>query len=283
MVTRQASARGYSVRALGRDERNRGRERAAAKARHRELAPQLASYTPLNHFLRPFVTVAIEPGYSNEVVTIDSRGYRISRLGTETARSDDAPENAAFVFGGSFTFGVGASSDSKTLASALWRRTGIPYVNLGITRATSTQELIGAVPFMTRTTTFLVCSGLNNMARSGHRSAAIDPLFGPQFLDPYFRKLRKYPLTHLAKLASSDSALFNEGKKRVKRRARSLTRSMKPALRGTSGQPAARNRKAVAARRSRRFKPRARVWHPQRQSSFATSGFCAAPFPTTPR
>lgn len=157
----------------------------------------MEAYSRLANVLWPLLTVTSRPDTSTSVVSTDGRGHRITRMGGRTIRSDDAPPDAGFVLGGSFAFGVGASSDAGTLASALSRRTGTPYVNLGVRAGNSTQELVAALPFAERSTSFLVCSGVNNMTFSGWRG--FDPLFGPMVADPYFPGLAALPVAKLAK------------------------------------------------------------------------------------
>src|SRR4029079_7315189 len=125
--------------------------------------------------------------------------HRVSRVEGEEARSDATPEDAGFVLGGSFVFGVGASSDAGTLPSALWRRTGRPFVNLGLRQGTSTQELATALPFGERVTTFVVCSGLNDFAIA--RAQPLDPLLGSTYADRPLRLLSTIPIDVLERLA----------------------------------------------------------------------------------
>jgi hypothetical protein len=170
-----------------------------AKACRSRLTPQLRSYGRLERVFWPIVTATAEADFANAVVSTDSRGHRVTRVGDQVATSDDAPADAAFLLGGSYAFGVGASDDSGTLAAALWRRTGVPYVNLGVRAANSAQELVAVLPFAERPTTFVVCSGLNNFstARGG---AGIDPLFGPMHHEAHIARLANVPITRLARL-----------------------------------------------------------------------------------
>lgn len=199
------------------------RERAAA--RRRELVPHLQAYGPLDRVLWPIVTATARPGCESPVVATDARGHRLTRLGPETTRSDDAPEGAAFLLGGSFAFGVGASSDAGTLAAALWRRTGVPYVNLGIRAATSAQELVAALPFAERPTTFVVCSGLNNFA-TARGAPGLDPLFGPMHHQQQLALLATVSIAKLTRLIESpfrpyrDAVLRRELRRRRERRNR---------------------------------------------------------------
>ena len=200
-----------------------------ARRRRKTVAPITRDYSDLSDelVLWPFVTITSRPGLSTPVVSTDSRGHRLSRLDDSAVASDDAPDDAGFVLGGSYVFGVGAADDSGTLPSALWRSTGKPYVNLGLRKATSTQELVAALPFAERSTTFVVCSGLNNFAVA--RATPLDPLFGPTYLDHPLRRLLAMPVEELVRLvktaesggrlaAIGDADLRRELTRRLRRR-----------------------------------------------------------------
>ncbi len=177
--------------------------------------------------LWPFVTVTSAPDIKTAVIATDSRGFRVSRNRDSVVASDAAPDNVGFVLGGSYVFGVGASDDSGTLPSALWRLTGTPYINLGLRKAGSTQLLVSALPFVERSTTFVVCCGLNNFAVA--RADPLDPLFGPTFLDGPLRHLCAMPVDDIVRLvrrstsagplaAFSDGDLLREVARRVRSR-----------------------------------------------------------------
>src|SRR4029450_9866414 len=107
--------------------------------------------------LWPFVTITSRPGVSTPVVSTDSRGHRLSRHGDAAVARDDAPDDAGFVLGVPHVSGAGAADDSGTLPSALWRLSGKPFVNLGLRKATSTQELVAPLPFADGRTTLGAC------------------------------------------------------------------------------------------------------------------------------
>jgi hypothetical protein len=180
-----------------------------AKARRAELVPQLRVYGKLERVLWPIVTATAEAGFSTHILTTDSRGHRVTRLGDKEARSDSVPEGAGFVLGGSFAFGVGASDDAGTLPAALWRRTDVPFVNLGLRAANSAQELVSALPFADRETTFVVCSGLNNFS-TARGAPGLDPLFGPMHHESHMARLASVPITRLAGLASDPLGTFGD-------------------------------------------------------------------------
>ena len=163
-----------------------------------QLAPILGTYyQEIEFILTPFLTIAPRPNLSTSVATLDSRGYRLSRVGDETVASDAAPDDATFLLGASYAFGVGAEDDSGTLASALWRRSGRPCVNLGLPRGSSTHDLISALPFSDRATSFYVASGGNNVFAALNRAPTADPLMGPTHLDHFLRKLREPTIEEL--------------------------------------------------------------------------------------
>src|SRR3954470_24621229 len=154
-----------------------GLKERAARRRLKKLVPTREPYLELEQVVWPYRTVGLWPNVSLPEVVLDSRGHRLSRHGEDTVASDNAPADAAFLIGGSYAFGVGASSDAGTLASALWRRSGTPYVNLGLPAETSTQELIWALALAERTARFVLVSGINNLTAA--TGAPLDPLFGP--------------------------------------------------------------------------------------------------------
>jgi hypothetical protein len=201
-----------------------------AKARRAALVPQLRAYGSLERVLWPIVTATAEAGFSSSALNTDSRGHRLTRLGDLEARSDRAPEGAGFVLGGSYAFGVGASDDAGTLPAALWRRTGVPFVNLGLRAANSSQELVSALPFVDRETTFVVCSGLNNFS-TARGAPGLDPLFGPMHHEAHMARLASVPITRLASLASDPLGTFGDKALRrelARRRRRRLYRRVRP-------------------------------------------------------
>ena len=203
--------------------------RDEARRRRAALLPHLRHYGRIDRVFWPMLTATATPNFTSPVVSTDSRGNRITRLGDDSARSDDPPEGAAFLLGGSYAFGVGASADSGTLAAALWRRTGVPFVNLGIRAGTSVQEFVSALPYAGHGTTFVVCSGLNNFA-TARGGPGIDPLFGPMHHEAQLQVLAGAPVAKLARLVKepyagrADADLRRELRRRRKKRLRPYLR-----------------------------------------------------------
>ena len=92
-------------------------------------------------------------------------------------------------------------------------------MNLGIRAGTSAQELVSALPFVERRTTFVVCSGLNDFA-TARGAPGLDPLFGPMHHQLQLGRLSTVPLDRLAGLVDDPFAQFGERRLReeLKRR-----------------------------------------------------------------
>ncbi|MGH9090337.1 MAG: SGNH/GDSL hydrolase family protein [Acidimicrobiales bacterium] len=95
----------------------------------------------------PYVMYFHPAGYRSPVVNTDSLGFRYStRSGEQVGVADHLPEGPVDVLaGGSTVFGIGASSDGATLASAMNRHAGGrsgPWLNMGGRSHNSAQELL---------------------------------------------------------------------------------------------------------------------------------------------
>jgi hypothetical protein len=239
-----------------------------ARRRRAELVPQLRLYGRVDRVFWPILTATAKPGFSSPVVSTDTRGHRITRVGDAATRSDAPPPGSAFLLGGSYTFGVGASDDSGTLAAALWRRTGVPYVNLGIRAATSAQELVAALPYAERETAFVVCSGLNNFA-TAEGAPGLDPLFGPMHHQAQLGTLSSVSIATLARLVREPNALRSDADLRDELRRR-RRRRLRPYLR-----PVYRLRKRVRGRLARGAPPAAPEPSPASQGATDTEQLVA--------
>lgn len=100
-----------------------------------QLAPQMRDYDCVRVNWVSYLMFMQTCGFRSETVNIDERGLRHS---PKTA--GDGP--VRLLVGGSAAFGVGASSDSKTISSLLEQRSGIRWLNFGGRAYNSTQELI---------------------------------------------------------------------------------------------------------------------------------------------
>jgi hypothetical protein len=171
-------------------------EKREAFALLRSMNPERLGYIEMDRVIWPYMTLGVRPNLRTSFATIDSRGFRFSRRGEEIVSSDDAPEDAAFLLGGSVAFGFGATSDAGTISSALWQRSGRPHVNLGVPAGSSTQELIASLPFVERKEArFIFCSGANELSSS--IGVPLDPLFGPNYFDVFLQKLQTVTIDEL--------------------------------------------------------------------------------------
>jgi len=82
--------------------------------------------------------------YKSQVVNTDSNGFRFTTFNGKEFSSDSLTnaDEVSIVIGGSTAFGVGATSDSKTISSILGQKTNVLHLNLGGRALNSTQELL---------------------------------------------------------------------------------------------------------------------------------------------
>ena len=165
------------------------------------IAPHLAAYDALQPSLRPYLTIGTPPNIRSRVVSTDENGFRLSYSSAtrvdSTSWHDEAPKG--LLVGSSVAFGVGATSDSRTLASLLATGTGTPFLNLGVRGANSTQELISAIPFVGSADMVVVVSGVNNLT-AALQSLGGNELFGPFFWEGAFDQLARWPVDALVDL-----------------------------------------------------------------------------------
>jgi len=118
------------------------------------LAPQLQAYQKLGRSMRwlPFLMFSQGGGVRSEVVNTDCYGFRWSTTQDGEIASVETPGEGpcGLTVGGSTTFGIGATNDAGTLASALAATTGRPWLNLGARGHGSTQELLGFLMYADR-------------------------------------------------------------------------------------------------------------------------------------
>lgn len=150
---------------------------------------------------------ALAPGHRSETLNTDEEGFRLSASphGPVDSVSWVADGGGGLLLGSSVAFGLGATSDSTTLASHLAALTGERWLNLAVLAANSTQELIAAIPYLHAAKTVVVFSGLGNYI--GLLRARTWNAFGPIFYEGTFAKLTQVPLFDLAALSTGDADL----------------------------------------------------------------------------
>lgn len=119
----------------------------------------------------PYTMLSNPQDYHSETINTDQYGYRKTLYqgelkGIESIKKSEA---VSIVVGASTAFGVGASSDSKTIASLLHESTGKIWLNFGIRGAVSIQEyisLILRINEFSRVENILLISGINDLYRN---------------------------------------------------------------------------------------------------------------------
>lgn len=150
--------------------------------------PEMIAYDKMPTAAFPPYTMLSNPqNYHSEIINTDRYGYRKTLhqgelKGIDSLRKNDA---VSIVVGASTAFGVGASSDSKTIASLLHESTGKAWLNFGIRGAVSIQEyisLILRINEFSRVENILLISGINDLYRnlSDSESSIYDKRFSYQ-------------------------------------------------------------------------------------------------------
>jgi hypothetical protein len=160
----------------------------------------------------PYLGFSLAPGHRSTTINTDDEGFRLSAspFGTVDSTIWVSAGGGGLVLGSSVAFGLGASSDSSTVASRLAFLTQRRWLNLAVLAGNSLQELIAAVPFLQTASTVVIFSGLSNYL-SMLRSRTPNNVFGPIFYEGTFAKLTQIPLFDLADLASGEVRADAEG------------------------------------------------------------------------
>lgn len=116
-----------------------------------ELTPQMRDYDAFNDSGQrryvPYLMYFHRPNFTSETINTDRCGFRISTGpgGIKTSAAGDIPAGPVrLLVGGSTAFGIGATSDSSTLASMLWSRyaPSAPWLNFAGWSFSPTQEVL---------------------------------------------------------------------------------------------------------------------------------------------
>jgi hypothetical protein len=190
-----------------------------------KLAPQMRTYSDIYEVLMPYITTAPTPLYRSAVVNTDEYGFRHSSDGEEMVDSMSwrDSDKRGIMLGGSFTFGVGATADDKTVVSELNSIGTHRFLNLGIRAANSTQGLVASIPFLSQSDVVIVCGGFNTLTANIQSIGRFD-LYGPFAQEHLFSRMTKYSLGHLesvvrgvAPVSLNPTTLLREGASRFKR------------------------------------------------------------------
>lgn len=165
--------------------------------RHR-IVPHLLDYDNARPVAHPHLGFTAPAGYTSPSLNTDAQGFRFSHHGSNVVDTQCwyDYDRAGLLLGGSFSFGVGASSDRATVASQLSRLLDMPFLNAGVRAANSTQELIAGLPFLEKAHTIVLATGVNNLV-AHLQSARVGHVYGPSFYEEGLADLGTWRLTDL--------------------------------------------------------------------------------------
>jgi len=150
------------------------------------VAPQLRDYETLGFNYVPYSIYTQTRRFRSASVNTDNLGYRPTETAPgATFRVEHVRNYPDFslISGGSTVFGVGATSDSKTIASRLGSQRREPWLNLGIRSANLMQEQINfstfILPSIQKVRNIVVFSGFNDI----YLNASV---FTPSFFDSIY-------------------------------------------------------------------------------------------------
>ena len=112
-----------------------------------KLTPQMRDYDLLAMAWLPYVMYFHQPDYSSEAIHTDRFGFRhsLDRDGNLLTLDTLKGRESNLLVGGSTAFGVGATSDGKTISARLSDICGDDWLNFGARAYNSTQELFLAL------------------------------------------------------------------------------------------------------------------------------------------
>ena len=109
-----------------------------------ELAPQLKLYDNIGMEWIPHLMFIQTRNFRSEIVNTDSYGLRFNEKPNlnQSIFDENTTRKKSILIGGSTAFGVGSSSDQKTISSLLSNSTDCHFYNLGARAFNGFQELI---------------------------------------------------------------------------------------------------------------------------------------------
>ncbi len=123
----------------------------------KHLTPQMSEYNKLSISWLPNLMFFNQPNFKSSIVNTDSYGFRYNNLvelnSTDNLLSFKLSKNISnnLLMGGSTSFGVGATSDDKTISSIIEKRKNLNFLNCSGRALNGFQEII------------LILSHLNNI------------------------------------------------------------------------------------------------------------------------
>jgi len=173
-----------------------------------ELAPQLKLYDNIGIEWVPHLMFTPTRNFRSEIVNTDCHGLRFNEKPNlnESIFDEKTTGKKSVLVGGSTAFGVGSSSDQKTISSLLSSSADCHFYNLGGRAFNGLQELIlyqSLVGELNEIEKIVIFSGLNDLylfSGMNFGDNFIGPVFfGKQYFDGMNKQLLS-PLRALAKL-----------------------------------------------------------------------------------
>ena len=164
-------------------------------AERNKIAPQMEDYDQVGDNWVPYLMRFDRPNRSYPAVTTGKWGLRqtVGKDGQLLPTDPSAVDNVGVVLGASAVFGVGATSDGKTLPSALNQCSDTTWYNFGGRAINSTQELILLNLFLPKTVKkIVVFSGVNNLTLS-LISQTSSPVYNAFFAQSQFEQSMNRP------------------------------------------------------------------------------------------
>lgn len=132
------------------------------------LIPQMKDYDRLSQQWSPYLMFFHAPYHASEVLSTDAYGFRITHKDTDKLSNFENihEKPVGLVVGGSFVFGVGASTDRQTISSLMNENTDYVWLNFGGRAFSSTQELLLFQFFHQQVKgikKIIILSGINNL------------------------------------------------------------------------------------------------------------------------
>jgi lysophospholipase L1-like esterase len=100
----------------------------------------------------PFAMLAGPDNFRSKRINTDKHGFRFTCSGESVYKVENIEDIApvSIIVGGSTVFGVGSTSDARTIPSLLSGRTNSPWLNFGVRGGTAFQEYIHITRFIHR-------------------------------------------------------------------------------------------------------------------------------------
>lgn len=171
-----------------------------------KLVPQMKEYDRIGQIWLPYLMYFHMPNYSSNVVNIDSKGFRVTYKNSNRISDFKNIEGwpICLLVGGSNAFGVGATSDKKTISSILSAYTDYLWLNFGGRAFNSTQELLLFLLYrhnLRDIKKIVILSGLNNLILF-HLSRYYSKELGPFFYWNEYNRAMNYKVKSVKRISA---------------------------------------------------------------------------------